>query len=59
VAFARAQAADLKIRPLPLETGLIDQDLLIFPLALAREPRMQVAIRALHAQYRFALPRPA
>jgi hypothetical protein len=41
----------LKLLPLRYDTGLSDQDLLIFPLYLAREPRMQEAIRAVHASY--------
>lgn len=51
VARARALIPDLQIRPLNFHTGLIDQDLLIFPLAIAREPRLQEAIRAVHAAY--------
>jgi hypothetical protein len=51
VAFAQTIHPDLQISPLNLSTGLIDQDLLIFPLALAREPRLQELIRAVHAAY--------
>jgi hypothetical protein len=51
VASAQALVPDLQIRPLNIHTGLVDQDLLIFPLALAREPRLQEVIRAVHAAY--------
>lgn len=59
VAFAEAHTPGLQIRALPFATGLFDQDLLIFPLALAREPRMQEAIRALHAAYQSTASRSA
>lgn len=51
VAAARRIHADLQIKPLPFSTGMIHQDLLVFPLGLAREPCLQEAIRAVHAIY--------
>lgn len=51
LALAVARNPSLKLRPLAYDTGLHDQDVLVVPMALVKEPLLQKAVRHILSVY--------
>jgi hypothetical protein len=51
VALAMARNPALKLRPLAYDTGLHDQDVLVVPMALVKEPLLQKTVRHILSVY--------
>ena len=51
IAHANQLNPQLDLRPLPFDTGLQDQDVLVVPMALVKEPLLQNAVRQILAVY--------
>lgn len=51
VALAMARNPALKLRPLAYDTGLHDQDVLVVPMLLVKEPLLQQAVRHILSAY--------